>query len=281
MIPGISYWSMEQGLAGTHPIGAALSEAKAAGFAAIELALADQGVLTVTSTPSQCEAVRKQIDESGLHVSSIACGLSWAFNPVSEDRAVRDKSKALADEALRRTAWLGCEAWLYVPGIVGCPFVPAEKVRYDVAIRRCRENVKHLLDTAEAVGVDLCIENVWNGMFLSPVELRDFVDSFGSERLGVYFDVGNCLGYHQHPPHWIELLGARIKRVHVKDFKHHFDWQGSYDFCRLGEGDVPWAQTMTALRAIGYDKTLIAEMLPHSPGLIEHTATALGRILAN
>ncbi|MEL7087781.1 MAG: sugar phosphate isomerase/epimerase, partial [Planctomycetota bacterium] len=69
-------------------------------------------------------------------------------------------------------------------------------------------------------------------------------------------------------------------RVHVKDFKHDFDWQGSYSFCRLGEGDVPWAETVAALRAVGYDRTVIAEMLPYQPGLVEHTGAALQKILA-
>ncbi|MEM8783837.1 MAG: sugar phosphate isomerase/epimerase family protein [Planctomycetota bacterium] len=279
MIPGISYWSFAKGLENTHPVADALAEAKSLGFEALELSIADAGVLHVGSTQAECEAIRRQIDASGLHVATVACGLSWGMNPVSDDAKVREESLAAMAAALQRTAWLGCEALLYVPGIVGCPFVPDQKVRYDVAVERCRENVQRLLKTAESVGVDLCLENVWNGMFLSPVELRDFVDGFASDRVGVYFDVGNALGYHQHPPHWIELLGPRIKRVHVKDFKHDFDWQGKYDFCRLGQGDVPWPETIAALRAVGYEKTLIAEMLPPSPGLLQHTAEALPRLI--
>jgi hexulose-6-phosphate isomerase len=205
--------------------------------------------------------------------------MSWGTNPLSNDAAVREQSNAQIEAALQRVAWLGCKAFLYVPGIVGCPFVPDQKVRYDHALERCRENLQRLLPTAERLGVDLCLENVWNGFLLSPLELREFIDAFGSERLGVYFDVGNVLGYHQHPPHWIELLGPRIKRVHVKDFKHNFDWQGNYDFCRLGEGDVPWAETVAALRGIGYDRTVIAEMLPHTLGTIEHTGQTLPRLL--
>lgn len=279
MISGVSYWSFEHGLDNTHPIDAALAEAKAAGFDALELAIGTEGVITVDTTEEQCKAIRQQIDASGVHVSTVAAGLSWGCNPVSNDAKVREQSNAMIEAALQRVAWLGCESFLYVPGIVGCPFVPDEKVRYDAAIERCRENVARLLKTAEKLGVDLCLENVWNGMLISPVELAGFVDSFGSERLGVYFDVGNCLGYHQHPPHWIELLAHRIKRVHVKDFKHNFDWQGSYDFCKLGEGDVPWADTVAALKSVGYDKTVIAEMLPYKPGVVEHTGQALREIL--
>ena len=270
MTPGLSYWTLEHRLDNTHPIDAALAEVQDAGFAALELAVGETGTIHVASTREECEGIRAQIDAAGVHVSTVASGLSWGCNPVSNDAAVREESNKMMKAALQRVAWLGCEAFLYVPGIVGCPFVPDEKVRYDHAVERCRENVTRLLDTAERVGVDVCIENVWNGMFLSPLGLADFVDSFGSDRVGVYFDVGNVLGYHQHPPHWIELLGTRIKRVHVKDFKHNFDWQGSYDFCRLGEGDMHWPETIAAFKAIGYDRTIIAEMLSPAEGLVKH-----------
>ncbi len=282
MIKSISYWSMKDGLAGTHPIEDALTTAKATGFAGLELCIsppAPGAVLHLDTTQEQCREMRQAVDRSGVVVQTLAAGLAWGCNPVSDDAAVREQSVQMHAAALQRAAWLGCDAMLMVPGVVGCPFVPDQKVRYDRAIDRCREAVKRLLDTAERVAVDLCIENVWNGMFLSPVELRDFIDSFGSSRLGVYFDVGNLLGYHQHPPHWIELLGKRIKRVHIKDFKHEFDWSGKYSFCRLGEGDVPWPESMAALRSVGYDRTIVAEMLPHQPGLLEHTSAAMDRIL--
>ncbi len=129
------------------------------------------------------------------------------------------------------------------------------------------------------MNVDLCLENVWNGFLCSPLELRDFIDSFESGRLGVYFDVGNALRYHQYPPHWIALLDHRIKRIHVKDYRESFDWNGAYSFCDLGEGDVPWQETMAALVAAGYEKTIVAEMLPYREGLLAKTSEALDRIL--
>lgn len=280
MIKGISFWSLPDGPTTNGSIDAALATVKAAGFAGLELTIAPEGVLATTTPQAECERIRKAIDASGLVVETLASGMSWGCSPTSDDASKRARAIELNSAALERAAWLGCKALLFVPGIVGCPFIPDEKVRYDVAIDRCREAVKRLLDTAERVGVDLCLENVWNGMFLSPVELREFVASFGSERLGVYFDVGNLLGYHQHPPHWIEVLGGAIRRVHIKDFKHEFGWQGRYDFCDLLEGDVPWAETMAALRGIGYDRTIIAEMMPAREGLLEKTSAAMDRILA-
>ncbi|GIT72775.1 MAG: hypothetical protein Ct9H300mP28_25890 [Pseudomonadota bacterium] len=64
----------------------------------------------------------------------------------------------------------------------------------------------------------IAVENVWNKFLLSPLEMREFIDNFNTSQVGVYFDVGNVLltGY---PDQWIRILGSRIKRVHIKDFK--------------------------------------------------------------
>jgi hexulose-6-phosphate isomerase len=213
-------------------------------------------------------------------VETVACGLSWAFNPASEDASVRKRAVDVHAAAIERTAWLGAKAMLMVPGVVRSPISPSEVVRYDVALERVRDAVRRVLDVAEKNGVDLCIENVWNGLLYSPLEFAQFIDSFKCERLGVYFDVGNVMGYQQHPPHWIELLGRRVKRVHVKDFKENFGWVGAYSFCALGAGDVPWRETMAALRKVGYDSTLVAEMLPWDPGVLARTSATMDQILA-
>jgi hexulose-6-phosphate isomerase len=131
---------------------------------------------------------------------------------------------------------------------------------------------------AEKMGVELCIENVWNGLLPSPLELAAFVDSFKSEKVGIYFDVGNGLNYHQHPPHWIEILGKRIKRVHFKDFKTSVGNMSG--FCDLMEGDVPWQDTINALKAVGYNKTVVAEMIPSNNEILAKASKAMDKLLA-
>jgi L-ribulose-5-phosphate 3-epimerase len=274
----ISYWSIPGGPENSLPIAGALTQAKAAGFAGVELAIGAAGVLNTRTTRADCEAIRAKIDKSGLIVETLASGMSWGVNPTSEDPKVRQKAIELHADALQRAAWLGCQAMLFVPGVVVSPIAPSEVIRYDVAVKRAREATGQLLDVAQRVGVDLCLENVWNGLLLSPLEWIDFIDGFNSDRVGMYVDVGNLMGYHQHPPHWIEMLGKRIKRVHVKDFKDQFGFEGRYSFARLGEGDVPWAESAAALKAIGYNGTIVAEMMPPEDGLLDHTSQAMDRL---
>jgi L-ribulose-5-phosphate 3-epimerase len=280
MIKSISYWSFKDGTSYTHPVEEAMREAKATGFAGIELAIGLSGVLATNTDETTCTSYRKAAQKHGLAMETCAAALTWTCSPTHPDAAVRKQSIELHAAALQRAAWLGCAAMLYVPGAVRIPWdSDYAPVRYDHAIAWAREGALRLSDVAAKLKIQLCLENVWNGMFYSPLEFRDFVNSLHSEWAGIYFDVGNIIALHQYPPHWIELLGGLIRRVHIKDYKKSVSTRS--DFRDLGEGDVPWSQTIAALRQIGYDRTIVAEMMPWDEGLLERTSRAMDRILAS
>ena len=277
MIKGISYLSFENGLSNNESIESALSQTKKNGFDALELSVSSEGVINTNTSKAECEIIRKKIEDSGIFVDSIATGMSWGVSPTSNDRSIREKSIKLHQDALKVASFLDCKALLFVPGVVKSPISP-DIVRYDKALDRLREAINQMLPIAEDLNVDLCMENVWNGFFYSPIELRDFVDSFDSDRLGVYLDIGNLIGYQQYPPHWVELLNSRIKRVQIKDFQENFDWTGSFSFCDIGAGDVPWKETIAALNAIQYKSTIIAEMLPWDETILSRTSAAMDQL---
>jgi hexulose-6-phosphate isomerase len=277
LIKGISYLSFENGLENTQSIESALEQTKTYGFDALELSVSNEGIINTNTSKEECRIIRQKINDSGIFVDSIATGMSWGISPTSEDKATRNKSISLHKDALQVASNLGCKALLFVPGVVKSP-ISSEIVRYDKALDRIRDAINQLLPIAEDLDVDLCMENVWNGFFYSPIELRDFVDSFESNKLGVYLDVGNLIGYQQYPPHWIELLNSRIKRVQIKDFQENFDWTGSFSFCDIGTGDVPWKETIEALKSINYQNTIIAEMLPWDETILSRTSAAMDQL---
>ena len=277
MIKGISYLSFENGLSNNESIESALSQTKSNGFDALELSVSNEGVINTNTSKTECETIRQQIDDSGVFVDSIATGMSWGISPTSDDEVVRKNSIRLHQEALKVASYLECKALLFVPGVVKSP-ISSEIGRYDRALDRLRDAINQLLPIAEDLDVDLCMENVWNGLFYSPIELRNFVDSFNSDKLGVYLDIGNLIGYQQYPPHWIELLNSRIKRVQIKDFQENFDWTGSFSFCDIGTGDVPWKETIEALKSINYQNTIIAEMLPWDETILSRTSAAMDQL---
>ena len=271
-----NYWMFEGGLEARKPITEAMQEAKDLGFDAIELAIASEGVLTHKATQVQCEDILTIGQKIGIGISSVASGENWVCSPTSNIKEVRNKSIDFTRKAIQITKWLGTDAYLYIPGSVDVFFLPdAEVISYDVCLQRACEAIRQILPIAEETGAAICIENVWNKFLLSPLEMRDFIDSFNSEMVGVYFDVGNVLltGY---PEQWIRILGKRIKRVHVKDFKRS---EGTVKgFVDLLEGDVDFQTVKKALFDIGYDGYVTAELLPFEPGRPEKTAQAMKKI---
>jgi len=271
-----SYWMFEGGLEARKPITEAMREAKQLGFDAIELAIASKGVLTHRATQTQCEDIAAIAEKIGIEIASVASGENWSCSPTSNNSDVRNKSIDFNRKAIRITRWLGTDAYLFVPGAVDVFFLPdAEVIPYDVCYERASEAIRRILPSAEQTRVALCIENVWNKFLLSPLETRDFIDSFNSKMVGAYFDVGNVLltGY---PEQWIRILGKRIKRVHAKDFKRSV---GTVEgFVDLLEGDVNFQTVKEALVDIGYDGYVTAELLPFEPGRPEKAAQAMRKI---
>lgn len=253
---GISRWSLPADI----PLEEAMRSAKGAGFEGLELSFDAVGDLDFTTTQAQAEAVRSLADTVGIRIAGLATGFHWEHPLTSTDAAKRQAGISAVDKMLDIGMWLGVDAILVVPGAVDVFFLPnAEVVPYDIAYQRSKEAIGGLVRKAEANRVAIGLENVWNKFLLSPLEVRDFIDGFGSDYVGSWFDAGNVLstGY---PEHWIPILGERIKRVHVKDFKTAIG--NANGFCDLGEGDVNWPAVTDALRTIKYDGWVTAEMIP-------------------
>jgi L-ribulose-5-phosphate 3-epimerase len=281
MKKSISIWSF----GGNWSLAEKFRRAKAAGFAGFEVDLTEDGPVNLRSTAADLKAVRRQAEKCGLELSGLATGLYWGANAVSANPATRQKAARILQRQIACAAALGVDTILVVPGAVGVDFLPGcEVVPYAVAYERARAFIQAALPAAARARVTLGIENVWNKFLLSPLEMKGFIDSFGSEWVGSYFDVGNALatGY---PEHWIAVLGARIRRVHFKDFRRAV---GTADgFCDLLAGDVNWPGVMAALKAARYDGWVAAEMIPpvpfykHCPEvLLDNTARAMDAIFA-
>ena len=283
MKKSINYWSFPGVLEGKPKLDlrGCMRRAKEAGFEGVELAVAETGELTLNSTRQDLERIVEMAKDVGIELSSLATGLLWDYSLTSCDGKTREKAKDIVRRMLELAFYLGVDTILVIPGTVDVFFKPdAEVVPYDLAYERSLEALKECVSTAERYKVSIGIENVWNKFLLSPLELRDFIDKIGSPYLGAYFDVGNSLltGY---PEHWIRVLGKRIKKVHLKDFKTAV---GNVNgFVDLLEGDVNWAEVMKALGEIGYDGWLTAEILPpysqHPEVLLYNTSKSMDFIL--
>lgn len=256
--------------------------ASQAGFNGIELGMRETGELSITSTDDQVAAIRAMADDFGLEISGlVAPGMYGRYPFTSGSAQMQQKALDLAKRHLDVAAQLGVKAVLMLTGPVGPSVGPdKEEIRYDQAYERAVNGFIKVGEVAAKYGISVGIENVWNNFLTSPLDIMRLVDDVNSPYVGSYFDVGNVLIYG-FPEQWIRILGKRIVRVHVKDFKRAI---GNINgFVDLLEGDVDWPAVMSALCEIGYDDYLTAEMTPTYPIYPEqrifNTAASLQRIL--
>lgn len=204
--------------------------------------------LTGIQTQAEAEDARAAADAAGIEIASVMASTHWKLPLSSTDEAVRVEGVKGVEQSLRVAAWAGTDVVLVVPGVVD------EDTQYHAALDLATKSVRELLPAAVDLGVTMAMENVWNKFLLSPLEMRDFIDQFESEYVAAYFDVGNILLYG-YPVHWIEVLAERIVRVHIKDFN-----VDTKQFVALLTGSVDFPRVMNALRGVGYDGWLTAEL---------------------
>lgn len=234
---------------------------KDAGYDGFEPVMSEAGYLTPDMSDAQIEQIGRIAQDLGLEIPSVGVWSLWDNNLVSDREATRTKAKDIVRRQLDAAAILGADTILVVPGYVGCTFTEEpECIAYDVAYERAQEALTDLSRHAQSAGVCIGIENVWNKFLLSPLEMRRFVDEVGSDFVGVYFDVGNII-YIGYPEQWIDILGSRIRKVHLSDYR--YGAAGLTGFVDLFAGDVDFAAVMRALERIGYDDYLTLEMLPN------------------
>lgn len=225
-----------------------------AGFPGIEIALNTEGFFSFEGPADDVKAVRDLSEKTGVAISGMLAGPMWEMPPTSPDESVREKARKMVRRSIQVASELGVDTILLVPGSVNA------ETPYGVAWDRAQAFIRGLVPDCDRYGVNLAIENVWNKMLYTPMEMKLFIEQIGSARVGAYFDAGNHAAF-TWPEHWPPVLGSLIKRVHVKGFNTRagYDWTG---FVRLLDGDINWKAVMDSLRGIGYDGWVAIEIGP-------------------
>ena len=249
-----------------------------AGFDGVELNMEDQprsdGKISLHANCSEAElrAIKETAEKYNLKITSFVTGLLWSYPLTSHDKNTREHGKNAIKKMIDYAAFFGSDTVLVVPGQVN------ENTHYDDAYDNAQLALRELAPYAEDKKIYIGVENVWNKFLLSPLEMRDFIDSIGSDYVGAYFDIGNVL-VNAYPDQWIKILGERIKKYHAKGFKTSVG--NITGFTTLLEGDINWKRVMDEIRKTGYNDFITAELGAYKYGpfnLLKETAEAFDAI---
>jgi hexulose-6-phosphate isomerase len=250
MKKSLNAWSVDAG-AGFEETFKAVKEA---GFDGIELNVDKAGssahCLTLDTGAGELTAIMGLSEKYSLPVVSISTSLSCVG---AADPAAAEFAKKVIRAQLKCAKALGAAGILTVPG----------GISGGVSIKRAREHsfacLESLGDEIRQSGLYVGLEEVWNGFFTSPFDMASFIDRLDCPGICAYFDLGNVIAF-SWAESWIEILGDRIKLVHIKDFKRNGGINRGGAFVNLLEGDVNWKEAIPALRKTGFDGYLTAEV---------------------
>jgi L-ribulose-5-phosphate 3-epimerase len=207
-----------------------------------------EGVELISPSALDRDEVLRARDETGLVIHGVSGGRHWKDTLSDPDPQVVERGLAAIRQELEDCKAYGGTTVLLVPAVV------TKDVSYRDAYARSQANIRKVLPDAERAGIKIAIEEVWNKFLLSPPEFARYIDEFDSPWIGAYFDVGNVVEYG-YPQEWIRELGKRILKVHIKEYAK--EKRFSYP---LGEGDIDWPAVRQALRDVGYDGWITAEV---------------------
>jgi hexulose-6-phosphate isomerase len=233
--------------------------ARNAGFEGMEIALGDQ--LNLQTSDDDWKRLRDDAEKSGITIADVWVSGAIANTPLNDDDPqVRAKGVAGLKRGVEIAKLLGTNSILVVPGEVG--WGPKMHHGYEQTWERVSAEMPKAIPDAEKAGVSYNFEEVWNRFLTSPLDMKRFVDQFHSKSVAVHFDVGNIFQYG-FPQDWINILGPRIKRVHLKDYK--MDGFKMGQFVPLLEGSIDWPAVMKALVKTGYRGFLTPEYGHNTP----------------
>lgn len=218
-------------------------------------------LLNVSSTSADLQLLKRMAEDLDLAIDSIGGIVSFSIYPLnSPDAAIAGKGMDAVKRMMDAAQLLGAKTVLVIPGML-TPEMDYQR-GYDLA----QECVAKL--ALYAPSIQLGIENVWNNMLYSPLELNRFVDDTGCDNVGVYFDIANARRFGA-PEQWIRTLGKRIKGLHCKDYRMSID--NINGFTNLLDGDVDYPKVIQAVRDVGCACPLVVELVPPAHYLIEST----------
>ena len=148
--------------------------------------------------------------------------------------------------------------------------------------RRSQQAIREAIPHAEKHRIPILIENVWATFLIEPLTMARYVDELNSPFVKAYFDVGNVMRWGV-PQQWIEVLGKRIGKIHVKEYSLKAAMnQGmakGFDF-PMGQGDIEWKRVREELAKISFHGWATAEVRGGDRRRLAEISVEMSKILA-
>lgn len=213
------------------------------GYDGVELRLLDGETIAPDIDAAERRRVRSMLRGAGLPVVAVDTSIRLAGT---------DPGEAVAE--LRAFLDLAAEWESPVVRVFG-GHLPAGQAR-DAGLDAMARPLAAVAPDCERRGIAIGVET--HDAFSSARAVASLLSRVDSPAVGALWDVLHTCRMGETPEEVTDLLGERLLHVHVKDGRGEIGLE-SWDLVPLGEGDVPLAGILRALRGRGYRGWLTVE----------------------
>ena len=218
--------------------------ARAYGYAGVDLRLLDGEVISLDSVRANRERIKVLFPLDELPVSTLATSVRLATREPQIRQAALDEGNA----------WIDLAAELQVPVIRFFAARNPPEMDLESSIQAVGEMLALLADRAREAGVKIGVET--HDEFASARTVARALAFAPPESTGAVWDMWHTTRAGESAAECIQLLNGRIINVHLKDARRAADgWQ----LVLLGEGDIPVQEGLQRLRTTGYAGTVSVE----------------------
>ena len=222
--------------------------AKDLGFSGIELRGLGDGIFSAYAEPfkdANIEKTRERLKKLHIEIPCISTGCALRY----EDKT--DETIEEVTTYIRLAEKLGTP-YIRVLGDRGA--APGDDFDDEIVINA----LKRLVPVAEEAGVTLLLET--NGVYSNTKRLADVIWAVGSDSVGALWDMHHPYRYGgESPQDTIQNLGAYVKYTQIKDSV--MKENGEVEYRIMGEGDLPIADFIAALRSVNFEGFITLEWL--------------------
>jgi sugar phosphate isomerase/epimerase len=170
---------------------------------------------------------------------------------------MREYSIGAIERIILLAADIGAQGVIIGPGKAN-PLLPAS---HDEMRSRFFSALDRFLLLGERLGVQVLLENMPVGFVADTTSLTKLLDDYGSDAIGVVYDVANAAFIGEDIGSAIAMLGPRFKYVHLSDTPAH---TCKHDPINNG-GIVPFKAVGATLAAMRHTEPPIIEIISQDP----------------
>ena len=236
-----------------YPLDEAIRRTAAAGFDGIDIWGGRPHAYRRDLSERELATLRRLIRDEGLAVASfIPAQFRYPTSLCSLNETIRQDSVRYIQDSIETAAALGS------PIVSVCPGHTLHGQSKEDGIERLSESLWAITEFAARHNIRIAIEpadKYETDLLFTCADTLRLIEQLGYKNLGVLLDNGHAYVVDESAADAVRLLGDRLFHVHVDDNDGMRD-----QHLVPGDGDFDFPPFIEALRAVGYDGYLAAEL---------------------